>query len=135
MKSPFKRAQSKTSQFTTEGAKAESWAQNYLERQGLRIVTKNYRTRRGEVDLIMQHGETLVFVEVRLRTHKQFASAAQSIDHRKQQRIISAAQHYLQHQELWENIPCRFDAICLGKDADNSDSYQVEWLQNAFSLS
>lgn len=134
MKSPFKRAQSKTS-LTTEGARAESWAQNYLERQGLQIVAKNYRTRRGEIDLIMQHRDTLVFVEVRLRTHKQFASAARSIDHRKQQRIISAAHHYLQHRGLWEKIPCRFDAICLGKDADNSDSYQVEWLQNAFSLS
>jgi len=117
------------------GAMAENRARSWLEKQGLQLLEKNYRTTRGEIDLIMQDGDTLVFVEVRMRLNERFATAAQSIDHRKQQRIISTAQHYLQAQGLWEKIPCRFDAICLQRDTDNSDGYRVEWLQNAFSLS
>ena len=115
------------------GARAEQWAQQYLKNQGLEIVTNNYRTPRGEIDLIMQEGTTLVFVEVRLRSANRFGSAADSIDIRKQQRLIRAAQHYLQATKLWDQVPCRFDAICLAKDPDNSNKYQVEWLRNAFS--
>ena len=54
------------------GANAEQWAQQYLETQGLTNVINNYRTPRGEIDLIMQEGNTLVFVEVRLRSTSQF---------------------------------------------------------------
>ena len=115
------------------GAMAENRARSWLEKQGLQLLEKNYRTTRGEIDLIMQDGDTLVFVEVRMRQNKRFATAAQSIDHRKQKRIISTARHYLQARGLWEKIPCRFDAICLQRDTDNGDSYRVEWLQNAFS--
>lgn len=117
------------------GAIAENWARALLEQHGLQLLEKNYRTTRGEIDLIMKDRDTLVFVEVRLRQNVRFASAAQSIDHRKQQRIIAAARHYLQVQGLWEKIPCRFDAICLQRDTDNGEGYQVEWLKNAFSLS
>lgn len=115
------------------GAMAENRARSWLEKQGLQLLEKNYRTTRGEIDLIMQDGDTLVFVEVRMRQNERFATAAQSIDHPKQQRIISTAQHYLQAQGLWEKIPCRFDAICLQRDTDNGNGYRVEWLQNAFS--
>ena len=120
-------------QSPSAGAKAENWARFWLQKQSLQFVEKNYRTTRGEIDLIMQDGDTLVFVEVRLRQNAQFATAAQSIDRRKQQRIISAARHYLQARGLWEKIPCRFDAICLQRDTDNGDGYRVEWLKNAFS--
>ncbi|WP_461480547.1 YraN family protein [Porticoccus sp.] len=119
----------------TPGMEAERWARHYLEQQGLATLEQNYRTTRGEIDLIMQHGSTLVFVEVRLRRHPGFASAAQSIDAAKQRRIVATARHYLQHKHLWEKMPCRFDALCLGKDHGNNAAYQVEWLQNAFSLS
>ena len=115
------------------GARAEQWAQQYLKNQGLNIVTNNYRTPQGEIDRIMREGNTLVFVEVRLRSARTFGSAAESIDARKQQRLIRAAKHYLQAEEIWDQVPCRFDAICLGKDPDNSNKYQVEWLRNAFS--
>lgn len=118
----------------SRGAQAERWARQYLEQRGLRTLTRNYRTPKGEIDLIMMHGDTLVFVEVRLRQHSGFASAAQSIDSAKQRRIIAAARHYLQATQLWEKVPCRFDAMCLGKEHGNGQAYRVEWLQNAFSL-
>lgn len=119
---------------SNQGLQAERWARTYLERCGLKTLVLNYRTSRGEIDLIMMDGSTLVFVEVRLRRHTGFASAAQSIDSAKQRRIIATAQHYLQSKQLWEKIPCRFDAFCLSKDNGNKEEYQVEWLQNAFSL-
>ncbi len=117
-----------------QGIQAERWARTYLERCGLKTLDLNYRTSRGEIDLIMMDGSTLVFVEVRLRRHTGFASAAQSIDSAKQRRIIATAQYYLQTKQLWEKIPCRFDAFCLSKDNGKKGEYQVEWLRNAFSL-
>jgi putative endonuclease len=115
------------------GTEAELWAQTFLEQQGLTIITKNFHTARGEIDLIMYHGHTLVFVEVRLRSTNRYGNAVDSIDKRKQQRIISAAQNYLQSKGLWDQVQCRFDAICLDKDPDNNTQYRVEWLRNAFS--
>ncbi|WP_461515804.1 YraN family protein [Porticoccus sp.] len=119
---------------SNQGLLAERWARAYLEQCGLKTLELNYRTPRGEIDLIMMDEATLVFVEVRLRRHSGFATAAQSIDGPKQRRIVATAQHYLQRKQLWEKIPCRFDAFCLSKDNGNEEEYQVEWLQNAFSL-
>ena len=73
------------------GGEAESQAARFLERQGLRIVTRNYRTRQGEIDLVAQDGDVLVFVEVRLRSGGYFGGAAASVTPRKQSRIIAAA--------------------------------------------
>jgi len=109
-----------------EGAQAEQWAAQYLQRQGLKLVAQNYRSRFGEIDLIMQDGATLVFVEVRLRRNADFGGAAASIDTRKQQRIIRTAQQYL---TSLARIPlCRFDAVLMS-DANDRDT---QWLKNAF---
>lgn len=108
------------------GAQAEQWAAQYLSRHGLKLVEQNYRSRYGEIDLIMRDGESLVFVEVRLRRNTDFGGAAASIDARKQQRIIRTAQQYL--AGLPHTPPCRFDAVLMG-DAQGG---QVAWLKNAF---
>ena len=111
------------------GDEAERIAEQYLCKQGLTIVSRNYRCRYGEVDLIMEHGETLVFVEVRYRASDNFGGAAASIHVAKQRRIIAAAQHYLTSMRT---LPaCRFDAILMNK----VDQAHVEWLQNAFDAS
>ncbi|MDP1996955.1 MAG: YraN family protein, partial [Gallionella sp.] len=65
-----------------DGAQAEQHAARYLQQQGLKPVAQNYRSRFGEIDLIMQDGATLVFVEVRLRRSANFGGAAASIDAR-----------------------------------------------------
>lgn len=107
------------------GLAAEQLAETFLRKQGLKCITKNYHCRFGEIDLIMQDGEDLVFVEVRLRTNKQFGSAAASITHKKQQKLITTAQHYLQqHGEQ----ACRFDAVLL----DKAENANIEWIRNAF---
>lgn len=110
------------------GDEAERAAEKYLIKHGLKLVERNYRTRFGEIDLIMQDGESLVFVEVRLRKNQDFGGAAASIGEQKQRRIIAAAQGYL--AALKHPPPCRLDAVLLA----NAEGGEVEWLKNAFSL-
>jgi len=117
---------------TPVGTEAELWAQTYLEKQGLKKARRNFLTPRGEIDLIMYEKETLVFIEVRLRSTNRHGHAKESINGRKQQRLIKAAHTYLQTEGLWDKVQCRFDAICLDKDPDNNNQYQVEWIRNAF---
>lgn len=109
-----------------DGALAEQWAERYLQRQGLKPVARNYRSRFGEIDLIMRDGTTLVFVEVRLRRNGAFGGAAASIDAHKQQRLVRTAQQYL--AALSQLPPCRFDAVLM----DDAEGRNVQWLRNAF---
>ncbi len=108
------------------GDAAELIAERHLARHGLCVVERNHRCRMGEIDLIMRDGETLVFVEVRLRRNADFGGAAASIAGRKQQRIVRAAQHFL--AQLRETPPCRFDVVLL----EGHPVPRVEWLRNAF---
>lgn len=114
---------------TAKGEAAETTAEQFLQHLGLRTLEKNFRCRLGEIDLIMMHGETLVFVEVRLRTNPYFSSAAESVNSKKQQKIIRTAQLYLQQHQLSERVSCRFDVVTLAR-ADAAA--KPEWIQNAF---
>lgn len=89
-------------------------------------MVQNYRSRFGEIDLIMRDGTTVVFVEVRLRRNAGFGGAAASIDARKQKRIISTAQQFL--AGLAQVPPCRFDAVLF----DDVQGRNIQWLKNAF---
>ena len=105
------------------GGEAEHGAARFLERQGLRIVARNYRARVGEIDLVALHGEVLVFVEVRMRSSSRFGGAAESITRRKQSRIAAAAGHFLQR---FGGAPrCRFDVVILQEGPP-------QWIQAAF---
>lgn len=106
------------------GKEAENHAAVFLQNHGLRLVARNYRCRMGEIDLIMEHGGTLVFVEVRMRRSENFGGAAASINGHKQRKLIHAAQHYLQQQA--KQPPCRFDALLI-------DGGKIEWIKDAFS--
>lgn len=108
------------------GAQAERWAADYLLHRHLTLVTQNYRSRFGEIDLIMQDDVTLVFIEVRLRRNADFGGAAASIDSHKRQRLIRTAQHYL--AGLARTPPCRFDVVLM----DDAEGRNVQWLKNAF---
>lgn len=107
---------------TLTGTQAEEAAARHLARRGLTVVARNYRCRGGEVDLVCRDGDTLVFVEVRLRTHAHFGGAAESITAAKRRRIVLAARHYLAGKP-WP--ACRFDAILL-------DGARIDWIRNAF---
>jgi putative endonuclease len=111
---------------TAKGRAAEDQALEYLKAAGLALVTRNYRTPGrggGEIDLVMRDRDgTLVFVEVRSRTHGGFGGAGASISATKQQRIIFAARHYL--MRLPSPPPCRFDVVLVEEG--------VQWLKAAF---
>lgn len=109
------------------GAQAEARALAFLLQRGLVKISQNYRCKLGEIDLIMKHNDSLVFIEVRLRTHQAFANAAESVTIRKQQKIIKTALYYLQEHQLTESINCRFDVIAF------SDNGEPEWIKDAFS--
>lgn len=113
---------------TETGLEAQRLAEGYLCRQGLQLRERNYRCRGGEIDLVMQAGATLVFVEVRYRKHSRFGGALASVDTRKQQRLWHAAQHYLQRTRATE-MPCRFDVVAISPGKWGHPS--VEWVQNA----
>lgn len=109
-----------------KGSDAENLAAEFLQRQGLKPVTHNYRSRFGEIDLIMRDGEILVFVEVRQRSRADYGGAAASIDGHKQKKLIRTAQHYL--AQLHRTPPCRFDALLI----NDAEGHHVQWLKNAF---
>ena len=111
------------------GAWAEDLACQHLLDRGLRLANRNYRCRHGEIDLVMRDAATTVFVEVRLRSRTDFGSGAESVDARKQARLLSSAEHYLQrHATLLAD--CRFDVVSIRRAANN---YQLEWIRNAFT--
>lgn len=101
-----------------QGANFEYQARAFLERQGLKFIAANQIFKCGELDLIMQQGETLVFVEVRQRKSNQFGSAIESIDYRKQQKWLDAANMWLftQRRQSLDTANCRFDVIAFEGD-------------------
>ncbi len=109
------------------GDAAEALALQVLQRAGLMLLQRNYRTPGrggGEIDLIMRAADgTCVFVEVRQRRSTSHGGAAASVSATKQRRIVFAARHYL--QRLARVPPCRFDVVAI-------DGGAVDWLQGAF---
>ena len=124
---PPRKALDKVPSTKQAGDAAEEQALRHLERAGLRLLERNYRTPGrggGEVDLIMTAPDgTLVFVEVRRRTSAGHGGAAASVSTTKQRRIIFAARHYL--LRLRAPPPCRFDVVALEPDG-------LLWLKAAF---
>ncbi len=112
----------------TRGKDPEDRACHYLQAQGLQLLQRNYRSKRGEIDLILQDKDSLVFVEVRYRRHSRFGSAAESVDRRKQSRLIACAQHFMLTHPGTCQQPCRFDVI-----SKTGSSTAIEWIPNAFT--
>lgn len=110
---------------TLLGRSAESHAEAFLKSRGLQLVARNWRCRFGEIDLVMQDGATLVFIEVRLRSRSDFGGAAASVTRAKQKKLLATARQYL--SGLPAVPPCRFDVIAMTDKAA-----EPEWLQNAF---
>jgi len=109
------------------GDLAEQTAARYLQGLGLKLLETNYRCRFGEIDLVMQDGKTVVFVEVRQRRNERFGGAAASIDLHKQGKLVRTAQHYL--SSLSRAPQCRFDVVLMSDTA----GMDIEWLKNAFT--
>jgi putative endonuclease len=111
------------------GQRAEAEAAKLLRHNRLRIIERNFRCRFGEIDIIALSKSHLIFVEVRHRSNTKHGSGAESVDFRKQQRIMQTAQFFLSSGR-YRNLPCRFDVI--ESTLDQHGQLQLHWLQNAF---
>ncbi|MEX5567882.1 YraN family protein [Pseudomonas syringae] len=112
------------------GREAEAFALQFLQQQGLRLIEQNWLCKRGELDLVMLDGDTVVFVEVRYRRHSGWGGAMESVDFRKQEKLVTAAQLFLQHATAWANSPCRFDVIAI--EGEPGKAAPLNWIKSAF---
>jgi len=113
------------------GRIAESEAERYLRRKGYRILGRNVRSPNGELDLIAQVADVLVFVEVKARRTSAYGGASHAVDGHKQARLVRLAAHYLSRHRL-RNRSCRFDVIlCRG---GTLKSAEIEHIENAFEV-
>jgi len=114
---------------TTTGNQAEASACEYLQARGLILTERNYLCKCGEIDLIMKDKQTTVFVEVRYRRNDHFGNGAESVDWRKQAKLLATAEHYLQrHPEAAQSV-CRFDVVAL--TTENKQQI-IDWIEDAF---
>jgi putative endonuclease len=107
------------------GNLAEQKACAFLQTKGLTLITRNYRCIYGEIDLIMQEGDDIVFVEVRSRAYSDFGYAEETVDYHKQKKILNTAMHFLQEKNWLDTVDCRFDVIGFL----NSN---IKWIKDAF---
>jgi len=96
----------------------------------LRLVARNWRCPAGEIDLVMQDGDTLVFIEVRYRGSERFGGAVATVDARKQARVVRAARHYLQGRGELAVPAARFDVV--GVAGGRGAQRRIEWIRDAF---
>ena len=109
------------------GAAYEEKAASWLEEHGMQILERNYRCRRGEIDLIAMDGKYLVFVEVKYRRDLHAGYPAEAVDARKQKRIAGAAVCYCRERKISQDQPCRFDVVGILGD-------EIEHIKDAFGL-
>lgn len=110
-----------------KGADAEQAACTYLQRQGLKLLARNYHCRRGEIDIVVQDRDCLVFVEVRQRAQSSLVSAAQSVSASKQMRLKAAALHFVMTHPAFNEAPMRFDLITFDGDATQWHQNVLQW--------
>ena len=111
------------------GMRAERQAETFLNAQGLLTVARNIRCRHGELDLVMRDRDTLIFVEVRLRSPCRFPNATASVDRRKQARLLATASWFLQRAPALADQMMRFDVIAYdGRGLQT----RPRWIRQAF---
>ena len=111
------------------GRTAEDLAAAHLEASGAQILFRNFRRRTGELDLVARHRDTLLVVEVRLRSREDYGGGAASVDAVKQRRIVRTARQLLQTQRELARWPVRFDVVVVTPDAE---PWRIEWIRHAF---
>ena len=111
------------------GLVGEELAARELASRGYAILERRYRTKYGEIDIVAEDGETLVFVEVRARATGEFGRAAESVDDRKKRKVTAMAVEYLARHHI-TNRPCRFDVVAI--DAALSDAPEITVYPAAF---
>ncbi len=113
------------------GRAAEALAARYLADQGLKLLTINFRSRQGELDLVMTERGVLVVVEVRARRRTTYGTPAATIRTAKQRRLIAATRYFLLRHRQFASRPVRFDVVEISGELTDP---VVHWIRAAFSL-
>lgn len=116
------------------GEAQEKAAARFLMAHGLELIDSNFQCKLGEIDLIMRSADSLVFVEVRYRRSIAYGTPAESVDYRKQRKLMRTAQSYLKSMQLTNHIPCRFDVLGISP-GQKPGSLSYDWIQGAFEMS
>ena len=111
-----------------DGTGAEARALSFLEDRGLKLLARNWRCKAGELDLVMRDGDTVVVAEVRMRRRVDYGHPIETVDARKQARLVRATRLLLARKPELADEPLRFDIVTL--DGDGS----IEWLKEAFDV-
>jgi putative endonuclease len=115
------------------GKRGEKAAEAYLKKQGYRILKRNYRTKVGEIDLIAEHNNILVFIEVKSRTDAALEHPFMAVTPKKQKKIAQTARSFLAQNKVGDR-QIRFDVVSVLPGTEKPDSLQVEVLQDAFRV-
>jgi len=110
------------------GKKGEELAVKFLQKQGLKILARNYKTPQGELDIIAKNPKEIIFIEVKTRTSQEFGKPAEAVNYRKQEKLKLLAQEYLCTNKL-ENSNLRFDVLAIVIRPQGKP--KIEWLQGA----
>ncbi|MDM1756056.1 MULTISPECIES: YraN family protein [Acinetobacter] len=125
------------------GEWAEQMALNVLEQHGFVLLYKNYYARCGEIDLIVQKANELIFVEVKARAKTEYGTALEVITLAKQRKIVKTSLKFLQDHAEFQDFYYRFDVVCfdfhqeIAKNVQHDFSkisYDLQWIENAFTL-
>jgi putative endonuclease len=122
---------------------AEQHALMLLQQQGFQLVQRNYHSRLGEIDLVVNRGEELIFVEVKARALTRYAQANEVVSASKQRKLMKTAVCFLHEYPEFQQFYCRFDVICFdfyqhfAKTVQydfSSFTYDLQWIENAFTF-
>lgn len=113
------------------GKQAETLAADYLAKHKIEIITRNFHCRFGEIDLIGNDNDILVFIEVRYRKNEDFLAAIETIDQHKCKRIVITSEYYLNKHKRYQSYLCRYDVITITGALDKP---VIEWIKNAFPI-
>ena len=112
------------------GRMAEDLALRYLQQRNMTLLERNFRSRFGEIDLIMRQNNTIIFVEVRSRKNTAFLHPAETIDHSKRNKIRRTSQVFMQKNDALDRFDLRFDVIAL--TGSEARGMKIEWYKAAF---
>ena len=110
-----------------QGQQVEELVNKYLQQQGLTIITRNFRSAFGEIDIISQEGTSLVFVEDRYRRNYDFGGPIASVTRHKQKKILRTAECYISKRKWTNKLTKRFDVLGV----TGAEKTKFEWIKDA----
>ena len=113
------------------GSYYENLACEYLAENGAKIISRNFRSKKGEIDIIARDGKYLAFVEVKYRTSNRFGEPEAAVNLNKQKVICRVSDFYRRRFGLGEDCAVRYDVIAI--KVDETSAIHIIWHKNAFS--